>query len=334
VFADYLPFVGYGSILNTWSFTLNVAKPEENKQVIPFQVSELYDHVAAEVGRLGLPGVAVENKLFVNGLDLQHGFDPQVQQTILPNPMAAPIPQVSESFIKALRDSPQNRARPYLTVCVTGWEGEVVISIFLRFVLLPQQDLLFVEASYSLLPPLRERYRQVDELISSATSRQVSRMAWHAALRTPGALLSSIPNIIYEIGSPARRRRQRTESIRAIRDHSFNYGSSWNPRESAADRLYYRYFQQLDKEMYVKTAEHRIMDAVTEFMINHNIDISDLMQRQTTILNSGIYVGGQAQVTTQSMAAGFGAMARAGSEVRKGFGQGAEFGQVRSGGTA
>ncbi|WP_344969441.1 hypothetical protein [Streptosporangium fragile] len=320
VFANYLPFTGHGEVINKWSFALNVAKPEEGKQVIPFQVSELYDHVAAEVGKLGLPGVSVENKLFVNGLDLRHGPDPQVRQAVLPDPMAAPVPQVDESFIKALRDDPESHARPYLVISVMGWDGELVLSVFLRFALLPRRDLLFVEAGYSLLPPLRERYRKVDDLVNCSPLRQIGRIAQQAVLRTPVALLLSIPNTLNELGGPLRRRRKNKEDAKAISDRTFNYGSTWSPRESAADNRYHRYFQQLDKEMYVKTAEYRIMDAVAEFMTSHNIDVSDLVQRQTTILNNGIYVSGQAQVNAQSMAAGVGAMARAGNMMKQEIG--------------
>jgi hypothetical protein len=54
------------------------------------------------------------------------------------------------------------------------------------------------------------------------------------------------------------------------------------------------------------------MDALVEFLQDHHVDVSELVERQTTILNSGIYISGQAQVSTESMAAGRGARAVAG----------------------
>ncbi|MEW9554589.1 hypothetical protein [Nonomuraea sp. NPDC050783] len=320
VFARYSPFAGYGAVINTWSFCLNVSRPEEGEEVVPFAVGELYDRIAEEVARLGLPGVTVEDRLFVNGLDLQHDAEPRLRQALLPDPMAAPVPAVSEDLIRDLRADPRSRARPYLVVSVTGWEGEVVVSIFLRLVLLPSEGLLFAEASSSLLPPLRAEYREVDELVHCSTSRWLARLARRAGSRTYPALLRALPNTVRELRAPQRRRRLHREAVKAVQGHAFNYGAAWNPRELATDHLFYRYFQQLDKEMYVKSAEQRIMDALTDFLAEHHVDVSDLRQRQLSILNHGIFVTGQAQVTSQSMAAGAGAVARTGEPAKQGFG--------------
>ncbi|MFI6922311.1 hypothetical protein ACIBIZ_20395 [Nonomuraea spiralis] len=331
VFADYSPFVGHGSRINNWSFTMNVAKARPGETVVPFAVGELYDRVGAEIGALGLPGLTVENKLFVNGLDLRYETDPELQAAVLPDALLPPVPIVSERFIHELRDNPRTRARPYLTVSVTGWEGEVVISIFLRFVLLAEKGMMFTEAGYSLLPPLREAYREVDRLVNHPPAQRMARLAVAALGRTFGGLLLAVPNTVAAVSEPGRRRRQHRAGIKAIRGHTFNYGAAHNPRERATDNLYHRYFQQLDKEMYVKAAEQRIMDAVADFLEEHNVDVSDLRDRQTTILNNGIFVTGQAQVTTNSMAAGTGAVARAESRIRQGLGQAASAAQRSAG---
>ncbi|YCK38470.1 hypothetical protein ACNF49_31780 [Actinomadura sp. ATCC 39365] len=323
VFADYSPFVGYGSRINSWSFTMNVAKARPGETVVPFAVGELYDRVATEIAALGLPGLTVGDKLFVNGLDLRYETDPELQAAVLPDALLPPVPTVSERFIHRLRDNPRTRARPYLTVSVTGWEGEVVISIFLRFVLLAEKGMMFTEAGYSLLPPLREAYRDVDRLVNCAPSERMARIALSALRRTAGGLVLALPNTLAALSEPRRRRRQQKASIKAIRGHTFNYGAAYTPREHATDHLYHRYFQQLDKEMYVKAAEQRIMDAVADFLEEHNVDVSDLRDRQTTILNNGIFVTGQAQVTGGSMAAGPGAVARVENRIRQGVGQAA-----------
>lgn len=91
-----------------------------------------------------------------------------------------------------------------------------------------------------------------------------------------------------------------------IRSRSFNYGAAFSLREAASDRLYYRYFQMLDRELYAKTIEHRVLDALVEFMEDHNIDSSDLIQRQTTIYNSGMFAGRDISVSRSSIRAGGG----------------------------
>ncbi|SEG91922.1 hypothetical protein SAMN05444920_107390 [Nonomuraea solani] len=311
VFAGYSPFIGHGGKISNWSFSMNVAKAENDAQVVPFTAGQLYDRVAAEIRALGLPGLTVEDRLFVNGLDLRDEIDADLRQAVLPREQAPPVSTVSTELIHRLRDDPRTRARPYLTVSVTGWEGEVVISIFLRFVLLAEKGLLFTEAHYSLLPPLRDAYRAADRIANRTSSRRQIWIAGQALARTFGALLFALPGTVNTLAARGRNMRLRKEAVKAIEGHTFNYGAAHNPREHATDHRYHRYFQQLDKEMYVKAAEQRIMDALTEFLVEHNVDVSALLERQTTILNNGIFVTGQGQINSDSVAAGTGAVARA-----------------------
>jgi hypothetical protein len=312
VFANYTPFIGHGKVFQNWSFSLNVATPQEEKTVIPFTVHELYDHVTQAIGEIGLPGVAAENRLFVNGLDLLHELDPQVQNEILPDPLDAPVAHVDETVVKQLRDQPKSRARPYLAIPVTGWAGELVMTMFLRFTLLPRRDLLFIEASYSLLAPVRERYRAVDRLLSEPTGGQVVDLALVSAGRTLSAWLGSVPRMLSLAMAPMNRAgRERRDDRAALNDRTFNYGAGISVREAASDHLYYRYFQQLDNEMYAKLVERRVMDALVEFLESHNIDASDLLQRQTTILNHGVYVTGHGSLKADSVAAGNNAISSA-----------------------
>jgi len=299
VFAGYAPFAGYGTTIDSWSFSLNLAKAEDGKTVVPFSGQELHDFVAGTVRRIGLPGVVVEDRLFVSGLDLLHGFEPSVQRAILPDELAK------------LRGDPKSRARPYLAVRVGGWSGELVVTTFLRFALLPQKDLLFVEANHSLLPPVRQRYQAMDRLLGKPTARQVIRIAGESLARVVPAAFGALFRIIAVPQAALTRSAKSRREARAIsQDRTFNYGATMSLREEAADKRYHRYFQQLDKEMYTKLVERCVMDALTEFMKAHNIDTSDLAQQQTVIMNHGIYVTGQGRVHAQSVAAGPNAIAR------------------------
>jgi hypothetical protein len=311
VFARYAPFAGYGTTIDSWSFSLNLAKAEEGKTVIPFTGHELHDFVAGAVKKIGLPGVVVEDRLFVSGLDLQHGFEPAVKSAILPKELAAPVSRVDDAVLTKLRGDPKSRARPYLTVRVGGWSGELVVTTFLRFALLPQQDLLFVEANHSLLPPVRQRYQAMDRLLGKPTARQVFRLAGESLGRVVPAAFGALSRVITAPQAALRRSAKLRRQAREIsQDRTFNYGATTSLREEAADRRYHRYFQQLDKEMYTKLVERRVMDALTEFMKAHNIDTSDLAQQQTVIMNHGIYVTGQGRVDANSLAAGPNAIAR------------------------
>lgn len=311
VFAGYAPFAGYGTTIGTWSFTLNVAKAVEGTSVVEFTGHELHDFVADSVSGLDLPGVLVEDRVFVSGLDLLHDLEPPVRRQILPRKLAVPVPRLDPAVVAGLRDRPESRARPYLTVRVVGWNGDLVVTMFLRFVLSPQKDLLFVEANYSLLPPVKRRYQQVDQLLRSPSPRQLGRLAGLSLIKLVPTLFEGVQRIAGALVSPLAQAAKALREQREItQDGTFDYGATMGLRETAADTKYHRYFQQLDKEMYAKIAERRVMDALKEFLADHNVDTSELDERQTTILNNGVYVTGQGKLTATSVAAGIGALAK------------------------
>ncbi|WP_369168609.1 hypothetical protein AB5J49_12170 [Streptomyces sp. R28] len=300
----YAPFVGYGQTTSTWSFALDTARPEEGKQVVPFTVHELNDHLAARVGDLKLPGVHVENLLLVNGKDLLYEVDDRTRSELLPNPAGPPGARVSPDLLNELREDGKGRARPYLAIRVTGWSGELAITFFLRCALLSDRKMLFIEGSSSLLAPVREPYRIADQLLGSPTLRQWWTLVSRAGLRTPGLLIGAPFSVTAGLFSPMIQRRKERRQAQAIRHRTFDYGASFSIRDTASDQLYYRYFQQLDRELYAKTVEHRVLDALVEFLEDHNIDTNELIQRQTTINNTGLYAGGN--VTLNGSAVGVG----------------------------
>ncbi|MEV0639690.1 hypothetical protein AB0I77_33100 [Streptomyces sp. NPDC050619] len=304
VFSLYAPFVGYGQTMSTWSFVLGTDRPQEGKQVVPFTVHELNDHLAARIGDLKLPGVRVENLLLVNGADLLYGVDDRTRAELLPDTAGPPRERVSPNLLRELREDGKGRARPYLAIRVTGWSGELATTLFLRCALLSDRKMLFIEGSSSLLAPVREQYRIADQLLGSPTPRQWWTLVRRAGLRAPALLIGAPFSVIAGLFSPLIEHRKQRRQSREIRHRSFNYGAAFSIRDAASDQLYYRYFQQLDRELYAKTVEHRVLDALVDFMEDHNIDSGDLIQRQATINNMGLYAGGN--VTLNSSAVGVG----------------------------
>ncbi|MER5939703.1 zinc ribbon domain-containing protein [Streptomyces sp. NPDC001928] len=300
----YTPFVGYGQTTSTWSFALDTARPQEGKQVVPFTVHDLNDHLAARVGDLKLPGVHVENLLLVNGKDLQYEVDERTRSELLADPAGPPAARASTDLLHELREDGKGRARPYLAIRVTGWSGELAITFFLRCALLSDRKMLFIEGSSSLLAPVRERYRIADRLLDSPTFRQWWALVAQAGLRAPLLLVGSPFSVIAGLFSPFIQHGKQRRQAQEIRHRAFDYGASFSIRDAASDKLYYRYFQQLDRELYAKTVEHRVLDALVEFMEEHDIDTNELMQRQTTIYNTGLYAGGDVNVHGSAVGVG------------------------------
>lgn len=321
VYSDYVPFVGSGVPINAWSFALDVQRPAEGRQCVPFNAAEIHDVVLARLRRLSVSGLWVEDRIFVDGRDLRG------DRRFLPAALGPPHTFASPEMVTWLVDHPEDRVRPYTCVRVAGWGGQLVLSTFLRFVATPQH--LFVEVSYALLAPVQQEYQEVDHLLPQPTVRQLARIAGRSALRTPLRLVLAPGTVARAIGSPierARRRaRQRREITQTLR---FDYGSSSSPRERAADTRFQRYFQELDRDMHMKIIERTVLAAIVDFLDAKGIDTTELVQRQTTILNNGVFVTGGATVNAQSMAAGTGAQASTGLprlvEAARGVGTGAK----------
>ncbi|UGQ12114.1 hypothetical protein LO772_00425 [Yinghuangia sp. ASG 101] len=187
---------------------------------------------------------------------------------------------------------------------MTGWSGELVSTLFIRCALMADRKTLFVEGSCSLLTPVRERYRIADRLLDSPTFRQWWSLVGLAGLRSPGLMLRAPSSVSERVLSALTDRRKQRRQAREIRHRTFNYGASFSIRDAASDRSYHRYFQQLDRELYAKTVEHRVLDALAEFLDDHNIDSNELVQRQSTIYNTGLYVGGNVSLRGSALGVG------------------------------
>jgi hypothetical protein len=150
-------------------------------------------------------------------------------------------------------------------------------------------------------------------LLTRPTPRQLTRIAGRSVLRTPARLLLAPGALTSAVLAPVTRSRHRARQRRQITQAlSFDYGAVSSPREWVADKHYQRYFQRLDRDMHEKVVERTILAAVVDFLDSKGVDTSELVQRQTMILNNGVFVTGGATVTTQAMAAGNGAQATAG----------------------
>ncbi|MFL6139242.1 MAG: zinc ribbon domain-containing protein [Frankiaceae bacterium] len=303
VHSGYSPFVGCGFPLGGWSFALDVTKPAEGCDApLPFTVIELCEHVTRSLQGLRWPALRIEPKVIVSGQDIRH------DARFLPDPLAPPISWADPALHDGLLVGQEDRVRPYLHVQVTGWRDELVLSHFLRFLLLPSS--LFVEGSYSLLTPVQQRYQEADRLLPQPTTGQFFRLIWQAAKALLGLLVRAPFHVLAAAVAPVRRAWRTTAERREIAaDLSFDYGASLSVRELVSDRSFRRYFQRLDKELYVKVVEERVLDAIIDFLEARDIDAGELQQRSNTILNNGVMVSGSGQLHTGNLAVGEGATA-------------------------
>jgi hypothetical protein len=291
VYSGFSPFVGSGYDLGGWSFVINVHNGKTDqltKCTTPpcaFQTGELYDYVEKAVDGLSLKGCAIQDKLYVNGKDIRD------DKRFLPDIIGKPLSQVDDSVMEYLKERMNVKARHYMCIRVTSWSGELVLSMFVRFIQNGQN--LFTEASYFLLTPVSSKYHEVDNIQPHPRIRDVISILAKSVLLTPFAICVSPIRFISIINASFSRRRKQRMTRRMIKDNvSYDYGATTSLRQWASSTEYRRYFQKMDKDMYFKIIERQILDSIIDFLESKNVDVSELRERQAIIMNSGVIVQG------------------------------------------
>ena len=317
VYSGYRPFVGSGHESGGWSFALNVAKGRKvsgGEEATPkaFTVEELYARIGDDVLGLKLPGVTVDDQLYVDGRDVQ------ADKRFIQDTFGRPNALIDDGLLREFVRTPTQAIRHYRCVRVSAWGGEIVLSMFLNFHRVGAS--LFAEARYFVLAPLKQDYHRLDEVRPNASLperiRGVAPSLFLAPLVLAGAVFETIA-LPTRASSGARRRRDTRKRIK--RDPNFDYGAKTSVRELAQADRYRRYFQQVDREMYAKIVERQILDSFVAFLRSKDIDTSEFEEREAAILNYGVIVSG-GSLQAQSVAAGSGATATSGSRAQQAAG--------------
>jgi hypothetical protein len=290
VYSGYSPFIGAGQNIGGWSFTVDIAKGkvQGTERALPevFQLTELYDSLSDNLMSLSIEGLSLEDKLLVSGQEIRD------DERFLASHYARPKVQVDPHLVREISERPTRNIRYYKCVQVTSWEGGLVLSIFLRFSKVGKN--LFVEANSSILTPIREEYQQIDVLTSSRKRRsEIAQQLFACFWLFPFRMLVS-PFALLGRWIDTWMREQKEEEIKSEIDENprFDYGAFISLRELVGSQRYQRYFQHLDKEMYLKVIQSQILDSIVEFLDKKNIDTTDLKERQEVILNNGVIVSG------------------------------------------
>jgi hypothetical protein len=310
-FGGYFPFAGSGLHLNGWSFALSVLKGAEQfgdgtrLTPQPFEVEDLYYAVRADVERLDIEGLDVEDRLYVDGEEV--AGDPRF---LTGEPWSRLRNDIGATTLRELVRTPERVNRVYRCIRIYGWDGEYVVSIYLNFSRTGRG--LFAEARYFLLLPAKPEYLHADRLPTRSAAGLLLHEAPAALLPTAKLMFTAIPRVTGNL------RDLRRPVMAAKRPSGVNYGATTSLRELVQANMYRRYFQQLDREMTSKIVERQILDSIAQFLRERNIDTSELEERQTAILNNGLIVSG-GTFNAESVAVGSGAqslLSRLGAAVR------------------
>lgn len=323
VYSGYSPFVGSGHELRSWQLSMHLEPARSITGEVPHQrepwtvpvgPSGLIEGIAGQLAALGaetagpadgIHGLSVTEKLFVDGtvLRLHDVRSSGLTTAVLPNEEAKPRAQVPDDLVQAYRGHHHGPIRHCLRIQVAAWGADLVLSVFVQVVI--SGGTLYLEVTKLLLPPIKEEFRIADSVAERNTVERLPAVATGSEEEGETVIaaqsvaiglraLSTAPAAAFrEFRTPARRKRRNADLLQAIRDdQTFDYGARLSLRELASGNSYRNYFQRVDVARISKLIDMRILDHLAGYLTENGLDISELTDRQTTILNSGILMTG------------------------------------------
>jgi hypothetical protein len=294
VFSIAQPFVGSGTPVDADSFTVpllrenessGITKAEPSKSLASSEVIQALENAFAG---MGLPHLRVDARLYVDGHDVARFPE------LLPNPRLRPVAHAKMAMIRTAIRRPEGNVRPYLAIEFTSWQGQLVVTIFVRIVVL--EGVLYVERAAYALAPLKASYYVVDEMLI-ATTRQRAVRALGCTLRDWLPALLASP---YWLATAVRHRRR--AAIREARhrhrvkqDLPIDYGASTSVREEASEPEHRCYFMKQDIQMQVQVVDQKMLDTIGELLRFHGYETGKIRHIQNTMtvhyINNGINNG-------------------------------------------
>jgi hypothetical protein len=303
VYTGFTPFVGAGTDLGGWSFAIDVSKSREGiGQASSFDVESLYGSIDDALFRTQLDGLVITDCYFVNGREIRG--DAEIQPELYQRPLQKLDARTARKYFAAS----DSRVRHYQWIRIHDWDQELVASFFLRCSL--RGRTMFVEIGRFMMTPLAARYRGIDAM-SRKKSVRIAAVALESvfagpiyALVAPFVLFNRLAEAVQEMfGGKERQRRKAIDE-----NPEFDFGAGQGLRNAFASGQFAHYFQKADGDFYMKILERAMLDRIITFLDEHHVDTSELRERQTMILNSGVIVQG-GNLNADSLAVGQGAQA-------------------------
>jgi hypothetical protein len=292
VFSGHDVFIGTGKLMFRSQLLLDVIgkkKEEDGRpggQPTKFNSHDLQIAIKAAFDRdngLGksLDNIRVYERLFVNGLHVRS------DRRLLPNPLQAPPASVDSALLREAAINPSPEARTYVCVEMPGWQGQLVVTLFIRTVYAGK--LLFVEWTFRVLPPIRDEFRGIDARYERPRYLQVEDALLKGIRDLVPALLSSPIQALRLWRRPRVASRGESRHRYAIeRGYVFDYGAARSIREDASGSQRHHYFLARDERMYVLLAQQTLVQSVGEFLTDHGVDLGQFEAQVKVIFDQSV----------------------------------------------
>jgi hypothetical protein len=288
VFGGGIPFVGAGARLDRWKVRIDTTRAGTDdkgrkRTITPLSAEQLQKEITTAVRGSAMPGLEVNNRLFVAG-----AFASAVDG-LLPDPYAAPCPVISRTEIRRRIAGADEHARTYLCMEKKSWYDELVVSLFVRVSQLMTD--LFVEFHAYVLLPLAPPVRLAGVYPVTPLGRLASVL--RDVVPTTYQLVRHAPGTAFELVKwrlrLARRAARQRRLVRKM--GQFNYGAGWGVQSILAARQREQLFTYEDEDTYVQAVRTRILATIVKTVEAHGIDTSDVERQQKTIINHTYRIG-------------------------------------------
>jgi hypothetical protein len=289
VFSGHNAFVGSGRRLQRSHVLIDVSRGLKNEDGThedpePFSSQDLHTAlVEAFAGKAGLgqrlDSVRAYERLFVNGRHVQN------DERLRPEPAQPPATTVGQELLTEAALCPTPEARTYVCVEMVGWEGQLVVTLFVRAVRVG--DSLYMEWEFRLLPPLRRDLLSIDDRFELPWYLQV-RESLRAGMRDLVAEMLASPLRTFRTWHRPRvlKRRERGRAYAIENGYAFDYGARQSIREKACGRQSHHHFLARDEIMYVLLAQQTLGEAVADFLHKHGVDQGEFDEQVKVIIDN------------------------------------------------
>lgn len=226
----------------------------------------------------------------------------------LPRPDAPPVAWVAPRVVHEKLNQPTGTVRHFKCIRVGSWRREVGFSEFLHFAI--QGRTLYVEQTVCQLLPIKRSYHLIDDLTRRLLPGEWPAMLWETLKELPSSLLRAPVEVIRHWRSRYREHRQDRVLRRKLDENlPVDYGARVSVRELGQASGLSSYFQELDWYRQLQVVQSQLLDAILEFLEAHDVDTSEFRQRQSMILNTGVFMPG-GMISNSIVAGGPGASAQ------------------------
>jgi hypothetical protein len=285
IFHGESAFVGSGQRLSREHVVIDVSqgkRVKNGKAQKPRKFSNADVHAALmkTMNKLGFNDMRIEERLFVNGRHIRDHL------AFLPAGAAAPpASSVSSALLQQAALHPTPDARVYVCVEMPAWQGQLVVTLFVRAV--HTGGYLYIEWEYRVLPPIRREFRSIDRRYSRSHRQQLWKSCRWGARRFLPALAKAPLLLISDVRRYRAERKRLSNQVNAIRrGRDFDYGAARSIRELACGFSREHHFLARDEIMYVIMSQQTLLRGLRDFLKKHDVRLGEFDSQAQVILES------------------------------------------------